>query len=89
MIEVFASIPCHRFVGDIASHNRVQHLVKIAQHFNDKMDGIHAAFRVFLLVFFLGRNKLVLIDQFQRIDQIELERIGLADKKELTEEAIP
>jgi hypothetical protein len=30
-----------------------------------------------------------LIDQFQRIDQIELERVGLADKKELTQEAIP
>ena len=33
--------------------------------------------------------KVILIDQFQRIDQVELKKIGLSEKQNLTEEAIP
>ena len=33
--------------------------------------------------------KVILIDQFQHIDQIELQKIGLSEKQNLTEEAIP
>jgi hypothetical protein len=36
-----------------------------------------------------AREKFNLLDQFQRIDQEELEKIGVLDKQALTEDAIP